>query len=259
MGEQIILRREGAIATVTFDRAEKHNAFTLPMYGRLGAVFDELSGDESVRCVVLQGAGGRAFSAGSDIGEFDASRAGANEAKEYADFVNRETDKVWRCPHPTVARIQGVCVGGGLEIAAMCDVRIASTDSRFGIPVNRVGLTVDYHELGLLSELIGRRNSLELLIEGRIIGAEEAVAKGLVSRLVPPDGLAAEVDSSARRIAEAAPLVNRWHKKFVRRLGDTRPLDSSEANEAFRCFESEDYRIGTTAFAAKRKPAFVGR
>jgi enoyl-CoA hydratase/carnithine racemase len=257
--EQILVRREGAIVTVTFNRPEKRNAFTVAMYGRLGAILDELSADDSVRCVVLEGAGGKAFSAGSDIGEFDASRAASEEARDYAEFVNRETDKVWHCPHPTIARIQGVCVGGGLEIATMCDVRIASSDSRFGIPVNRVGLTVDYHELALISELIGRRNTLELLIDGRIIDAGEAVAKGLVSRIVAPEMLDAEIESSARRIVEAAPLVNRWHKRFVRRLGDPRPLDAAEADEAFGCFDTEDYRIGTAAFAEKRKPAFVGR
>lgn len=259
MEEKVLLERDGAIATVTFDRPDKRNAFTVGMYRRLGEIFDDLSADDGVRCVVLQGSGGEAFSAGSDIGEFDTSRGGAEQAREYAELVNRETDKVWLCPHPTLARIQGVCVGGGLEIAAMCDVRIASADSRFGIPVNRVGLTVDYHELGLLTELIGRRNTLELLIDGRVFGAEEALAKGLVSRVVPPEDLEAEVERSARRIAGAAPLVNRWHKRFVRRLGDPRPLDPAEADEAYRCFETEDYRIGTAAFAGKRRPAFVGR
>lgn len=257
-GQILAQRAEGAV-TITFDRPAKHNAFTMAMYRQLGETFDGLAADDSVRCVVLEGAGGAAFSAGSDIGEFDASRSGVEQAKEYAEFVNEQTDKVWLCPHPTIARIQGVCVGGGLEIAAMCDVRIASADSRFGIPINRVGLTVDYHELEVLTELVGRRATLEILIEGRILGAEEALAKGLVSRVVAPEELEQEVERSARRIAEAAPLVNRWHKRFLRRLADPRPLEPEERDEAFRCFDTEDYRVGTAAFAGKRKPAFRGR
>jgi len=259
MSGTIGIVRDGCIATVTLDNPDKRNAMTMPMYDALGEAFEQLSADESVRCIVVRGAGERAFCAGSDIGEFDADRSGIAQAKAYAERANAATFKVRDCPHPTIALIKGVCVGGGLEIASLCDVRICGASSRFGIPINRLGLTVDYDELAILIDLIGRRATLELLLEGRIFGAEEALRIGLVSRVVADDAVEAEVDEAARRIADAAPLVNRWHKTFVRRLADPQPLSAAERDEAFACFETEDYRIGRAAFAAKKTPRFVGR
>lgn len=259
MTDEIRLEREDGLATITFDRPEKMNAFTLPMYERFGEIVDELDADDDVRCVVVQGAGDRAFCAGSDIGEFDNTRSGVEQAKEYARLSNGPIGKLFDCRHPTVAKIHGVCVGGGMEIASMCDVRICSSDSRFGIPINRIGLTVDYDELRALCDLVGRRTALEMLIEGRVFGAEEARAKNLVSRVVAPEDLDSEVAAAVDRILRAAPLSNRWHKAFVRRLGDPAPLTQAERNAPFRCYETEDYVEGTRAFAEKRRPAFKGR
>lgn len=259
MSGTIGIERDGGIVTVTLDNPDKRNAMTMPMYDAFGEAFEQLSGDDSVRCIVVRGAGERAFCAGSDIGEFEADRSGIGQAKAYAERANQATFRVRDCPHPTMALIQGVCVGGGLEIASLCDVRICGAGSRFGIPINRLGLTVDYDELAMLIELIGRRPALELLLEGRIFGAEEALRIGLVSRVVADDAVEAEADDAARRIANAAPLVNRWHKKFVRRLADPQPLSPVERDEAFACFETEDYRIGRAAFAEKTTPRFVGR
>jgi len=255
----IRVERNGAIATVIIDRPERMNAFTLDMYRRFGEAFEVLSVDDAVRCIIVTGAGDRAFCAGSDIGEFDDSRSGREQARAYADFVNPMTDRLRFCRHPTVARISGACVGGGLEIASLCDIRISSSDSRFGIPVNRLGLTVDYYELELLAELAGRRGALEILLEGRVFGAEEALRRNLVSRVVAPEELDAEVQATAERIANAAPMVNRWHKAFVRRLADARPLTDAERDEPYRCYDTEDYRAGTAAFRDKRRPVFEGR
>ncbi len=207
----------------------------------------------------MRGAGARAFCPGSDIGEFDASRADVAQAKAYAELTARATAKLRDCPHPTVALIRGVCIGGGLELASLCDIRICGATSRFGIPINRLGLTVDYDELDDLVAALGPRIVLEILLEGRLIEADEALAKGLVSRVVADDDVEAEAYATARRIAEGAPLVNRWHKKFVRRLRDPAPLGEAERDEAYACFATEDYRIGREAFRAKTTPVFKGR
>jgi enoyl-CoA hydratase len=229
------------------------------MYDSLGAIMGEVSADDTVRCVVLRGAGERAFCPGSDISEFGDEREGVAQAQDYARRTNASVFKVGECPHPTVALIHGVCVGGGMEIASLCDIRICGESSRFGIPINRLGLTVDYDELSMITDLIGRRRTLEMLLEGRIFGAAEAERIGLVSRQVPDSEVEMDAYATARRIADAAPLVNQAHKRFIRRLADPRPLSEIERVEAFDCFETHDYRIGRMAFANKQKPLFIGR
>lgn len=259
MAGSIIVQRAGTVATVVLNRPEKLNACTIPMYLRLGEAIAGLSADDSIRCVVLEGAGERAFCSGSDIGSFEDDRLGAAQARSYAEDSNRALRHLRDCRHPTIAKIRGVCVGGGLEIAAMCDIRICSSDSRFGIPPNRLGLTLDYEELEALCDLVGRRTALEMLIEGRIFGADEAHHMRLVTRVVAAEQLDDEVAAASSRIATAAPLSNRWHKAFVRRMADPRPLSDAERDEAFLCYDTYDYREGTAAFNEKRPPRFEGR
>ena len=163
------------------------------------------------------------------------------------------------CPQPLVAQIDGVCVGGGLLIASLCDIRICGEASRFGVPVRNLGLVEAYAEMAPLVRLAGADVALEILLEGRIFGAAEAREKRLVTRVVPDAEVAAEARASAGRIAEGAPLVARWHKKFARRLQDPRPIDAAEDAECYACFDTEDFRIGWAAFLAKKKPRFVGR
>ncbi|MDQ1079745.1 enoyl-CoA hydratase/isomerase family protein [Pseudoroseomonas cervicalis] len=251
-------REEGGIALVTMDRPAKRNAFTLEMYRALGDFFSELDADDAVRCVVLAGAGGH-FCAGSDIGDFDSNRDDVAQARDYADFTLSMTDRLKFCRHPTIAAIEGVCVGGGLEMAALCDLRLGAAGSRYGIPINRIAMTVDHRELVDLIEVIGHRATLEILVEGRIFGPEEALAKGLLTRIVPEGGALDAALEAARRIAGTAPLSNRLHKKFIRRLRDPAPLTEAERDEAYACFGTEDYRIGRAAFLRKERPGFVGR
>ena len=259
MSESILLQLEDSVATVVLNRPHKLNAMTVEMYCRFGEVFDELNANELVRCVVVRGAGQRAFCPGSDIGEFDSARADREKAKVYADLTLPPTLKLWNCPHPTLALINGACVGGGFEIAMMCDIRICGQSSRFGIPINRLGLTVDYDELKILTDTLGRRTPLEILLEGRLFSADEALSRGMVSRIVADGLVETTVNEVARRIADGAPLVNRWHKKFLRRLADPRPLSDAERDEAYDCYETEDFKAGCQAFAAKVEPAFKGR
>src|SRR6266850_6885915 len=164
-----------------------------------------------------------------------------------------------RCRHPIVAMIHGVCVGGGLEVITQCDLRICGASSRFGIPIKNLGLVVGYGEMKGLIDLVGRAVALEILLEGRVFGAEEAKSKGLVNRVVPDDKVEEESLAAARRIADGAPLVARWHKKFARRLANPRPVAKGERDEAYACFDTEDFKTGVKAFLAKRNPEFRGK
>jgi len=259
MSDTILVQREAAVATVVLNNPEKLNALSFAMWMRLGEVMRELEADEGVRCIVLRGAGEKAFAAGADIAEFEQVRANARVAKDYGDKIEGSMRAVAECRHPTVAMIHGVCVGGGLEIASQCDLRICGASSRFGIPINKLGLVVGYGEMAALIALVGRATALEILLEGRVFGAEEAKAKGLVNRIVADDQVETEALAAAARIAAGAPLVARWHKKFARRLADPRPLAEAERDEGYACFDTEDYRIGFKAFLAKQKPQFKGR
>jgi enoyl-CoA hydratase/carnithine racemase len=229
------------------------------MWQRLGDVFLELGADDSVRCIILRGAGEKAFAPGNDIGEFENERSNVEQARAYGQVMTRTIEAIGHCRHPVVAQIHGICVGGGLEIAGLADIRICGESSRFGVPINRLGLVMAYSEIGALISLAGEAVALEILLEGRVFDAREAREKGLVTRVVPDAEVAAEAKATARRIADGAPLVARWHKKFARRLRDSRPLTAEELDEGFACYGTEDFKIGRQAFLAKEKPAFKGR
>lgn len=258
MTDPVLVERDGHIATVILNRPEKLNALNKATWRRLGEVVTELSAEPSLRCLVLRGAGGKAFASGADITEFEAERADPAAARAYAEATEAAMGAIGACPHPTVALIEGACIGGGLEIAMRCDLRIAGVSSRFGIPANRLGLVIGYAELEALMAAVGRARALEILLEARIFGAEEASAKGLVHRVVPDAEVADEAYATARRIAAGAPLVNRWHKAFMRRLARPEPLTQEERDEAFACYASADYKEGWQAFLGKRKPEFQG-
>lgn len=259
MSQLVDVTRAGFIATVVLDRPGKLNALTKAMWGELGAAVAALSADDSLRCLILRGAGEKAFSPGNDIGEFATERASKAQAIEYGRVMHSTLDALQSCRHPIVAQIHGVCVGGGMEIASLADVRICGESSRFGAPIKNLGLTMAYAEMAPLVRLVGTAVALEILLEGRIFDAAEALRKGVVSRVVPDADVEGEARATAERIAEGAPLVARWHKRFARRLKEPRALTAAEIGECFDSFDTEDFRIGYAAFLAKTKPTFVGR
>jgi len=259
MTGRVHFNKDGAIATVVIDHPERLNALSTPMWRELGAAFEKLGKDKTVRCIVLRGAGDKAFAAGADIAAFETERYDVATAKQYAKVVHGALGAIDRCPHPVIALIQGPCVGGGLEIASRCDMRICGESARFGIPVKRLGLVVAYEEMRALVDIAGPAAALEVVLEGRIFGAAEAEKKGLINRVVSDAEVAKEVYETAARIAEGAPLVARWHKKFVKRLLDPKPLTKKELEDNFACFGTEDFKIGYRSFLAKQKPEFKGR
>lgn len=259
MTTTVLTERRGAIALITLNRPEKLNALTKPMWQALGDTVLALSADPAVRCIVVRGAGEKAFAPGNDIAEFETDRADVAQARAYGALMHRTLDALANCPVPLVAMIHGICVGGGMEIAAMCDVRICGKSSRFGAPINKLGLVMAHAELAGLVRLVGPARALEILLEGRIFDADEALRIGLVSRVVADAAVTDEAIATAARIAAGAPLVARWHKRFVRELASGQALSAEQIDEGFACFGTADFQTGYRAFLAKTAPAFEGR
>ncbi|MQY51420.1 enoyl-CoA hydratase/isomerase family protein [Rhodocyclus tenuis] len=258
MSGQILCTRRDSIATVTLDHPEKRNALDLSMWQSLATTLRTLAADSSLRCVVVRGAGDEAFAAGGDIEEFLHARDTLERAQSYHAAVGAALRAIADCPHPTLAAIRGACIGGGLEIASQCDLRLCGDSARFGVPINRLGFSMYPEEMQGVLAIAGPATTLELLLEGRILTAAEALARGLVTRVVPDAQLTAEVDATTQRIAAGAPLVARWHKQWVRRLQQPAPLSADELRQSFAFLDTADYQEGLHAFLEKRKPEFRG-
>lgn len=254
----ILLEKNGAIASVTLSNPGKLNAIDVSMWLMLADAFRQLSQDDALRCVILRGADGN-FAAGADIAEFAQVRGTMEQGIDYhRRIIGNALHEIAHCLHPTIAAIEGVCVGGGLEITCACDLRIAAPSSRFGIPVNRLGFPLAPGELQGLLELVGKAATLEILLEGRVFDAAEAKDKGLIQRIA--DDVPREAENAAARIAAGAPLAARMNKRLVRRLSALPvPLSEQELQDAFSFLDSADYREGVRAFLDKRKPSFLGK
>lgn len=253
------LSRDGEIATLTLNNPGKLNAIDLAMWQQIASHLEEVSADLSIRCLIVRGAGDEAFAAGGDLEEFVTARTTLEQALHYHAQVARALNAIADCPHPTVALIQGPCIGGGLEIAGVCDLRIAGESARFGAPINKLGFSMYPGEMEGLLKLAGPAVMKEILLEGRILSAREAYEKGLLTRVVADAQVAAEASATARRICSGAPLVAGWHKQWIRRLQSEQPLSDDEKAAAFAFLETEDYREGLAAFLEKRKPVFKAR
>jgi enoyl-CoA hydratase/carnithine racemase len=259
-GKMLAARREG-VGIVTFNQPEKHNAMSVEMWVGLADILDEFREDESVRIVVLTGAGTRAFVSGADISQFERQRSNADAQREYDRQTSLGREKLVTFPKPTIAMIRGYCLGGGLAIAMQTDIRIASSDSQFGIPAARLGIAYGFEGLRKLVQLVGPANARMIMYSAERIDADEALRIGLINRVVPPESLSENVFKLADTIASNAPLSVAASKIAI----DQILLDPADRNlqrladVTAAAFDSEDYREGRAAFMEKRKPQFKGR
>ena len=259
--DKMLARKDGRVGTMIFNNPERHNAVSLEMWQAAAKILDDFAADDEIRVVVLTGAGGKAFVSGADISRFEDERA----TREAVERYNTATEKVYSgvaaFPKPTVAMIQGYCIGGGLNLAICCDLRFCSEGSRFGLPAAKLGLGYGYPGLKRFIDTIGPANTKDIFFSARQFGAPEALAMGIVNRMLPDAELSSFVDEYARSVAANAPLTVQTVKQVsleVLKPESERDLKRA-ADLVARCFASQDYVEGRRAFLEKRPPAFTGK
>ena len=224
MADEVFAERDGSIATVVLNRPDKLNAMDKTSWTLLDGIMAELDAQDDVRCIVVRGVDNRAFSAGSDISAWSEQRTTREDVRDYSKILEDSVNRAFSCRHPVIAAINGVCMGGGLLIASVCDIRICGESSRFGVPINRLGMTVSYAELGALGRIVSPSAALEILLEGNVFGAAHAKELGLINHIVPDADVESEAQALAQKISARAPVVNRWRKQFVHRVPARAPL-----------------------------------
>ncbi|MDR0996775.1 MAG: enoyl-CoA hydratase/isomerase family protein [Zoogloeaceae bacterium] len=254
----ILHRTEHAVAFLTLANPGKLNAIDLSMWRALAEMLPGIAADAAIRCVVIEGEGAH-FAAGGDLKEFIECRATLEDAVAYHAEVDRALSAIKKCPKPVLAKIRGNCIGGGLEIACACDLRVCDDTARFGAPIHKLGFSMYPGEMKALIDVAGQAVLAEMLLEGRLFSAEEAASRGLVNRLVPTEQLDAEVAATVKRIQKGAPQVAAWHKHWLRRLRRDAPLTAEEKRASFAFLGTHDYQEGLTAFFEKRAPVFTGQ
>ena len=259
-GGKMLSAKHDGVGLVTFNQPEKRNAMSVEMWEGLAEILDDFARDDRVRVVVLTGAGNKAFVSGADISQFATQRSNADAQREYDRLTSAGRARLANFPKPTIARIRGFCLGGGLAIAMQTDLRIAAVDSRFGIPAARLGIAYAFDSVRRLVDLVGPANARMILYTGSRIDAAEAQRIGLINRAVEDEVLSDTVLDIARTIAENAPLSLAASKHAIDQVGRDpadRDIDGIRARMN-ACFDSSDYREGRTAFMEKRPPRFTG-
>ena len=251
---------DGAIATLTFNRPEARNAMTWEMYEDLVAACDRVDSDDAIRVLVFRGAGGKAFVAGTDIAQFQNFK-NRDDGVKYEERLDDVLDRLERVSKPTIAQVEGVAAGGGCAIALTCDLRVATPEASFGIPIARtLGNCLSGTSYSRLLDVMGPGAVKDMLFTGRLIGGAEAHSLGIVNRLVAAGEIDATVRALAAGIAANAPLTLRATKEMIRRvLAKRRLAAGADADMVEMCYTSADFREGVTAFLAKRKPVWKGQ
>ncbi len=259
LADELIFERKGALAWITFNRPEARNALTWNMYDRLEQACHDINGDRSVRAVVLTGAGGQAFVAGTDIGQFRAFKT-EQDALDYEARGNVVMSTLESIRVPTIAAIAGPCTGAGAAIAASCDLRIGSPSARYGFPIARtLGNCLSMANYSRAVALIGFARLKDVMMRARLMDAGEMLACGLLSEITPDEAsLPARAESLAEEVASMAPLTLWATKEALRRVRDTMIPEGADSDLIIKCYTSRDFKEGVEAFLAKRKPNWMG-
>ena len=259
MASELLYEVKGAVGVITFNRPAAHNALTFEMYDRLGEICASAGTDGTLRALIITGAGGRAFAAGTDISLFRDFRSAA-DGHGYEDRMEKVFDKLERCPVPTIAAIPGICTGGAAVIAAACDLRIATRGLKFGFPIARtLANMLSATNIARVAALTGVGRAVDMVMTTRLMGAEEALAVGLVNELFDaPEALMSRAHALAAQLATQAPLTMRATKEIVRRMRE-RASAIDDRDLIALCYGSADFQEGLDAFLTKRTPKFAGR
>jgi len=258
--DKMLSRKEGGVGIVTFNNPERHNAVSLEMWEATTRMLKDFAADNEIRVVVLTGAGGKAFVSGADISKFGSERATIEAVRAYNAKTDATYASIAEFPKPTIAMINGYCIGGGLGLATCCDLRIASDTSRFAVPAAKLGLGYGYSGLKRLVDIVGPAFAKEIFYTARQFDAEEARIMGLVNRVVPAAELESHVKSITDMISANAPLTIKAVKYTVGEIlkDESKRNVGRSAEMVEQCFASRDYTEGRTAFMEKRKPVFTG-
>lgn len=259
--DKLVIEKSAGIGRLVFNQPHKHNAISFEMWQGISQAMNDFAADDSVRVIVLAGAGDKAFSAGADISQFAEKRATRDGIEEYERAAVEAHEKLTDIDKPTIAMIQGYCIGGGAGVALCCDLRLASADARFAIPAAKLGLAYRWDDVYPLVQLVGASFAREILFTARQFSADEALTMGFVNRVVPRAELETYVNDYAERIASNAPLTVRAAKRTIgEALKDPGDRDLDTVTDLVdACFASDDYAEGRQAFVEKRKPVFKGR
>jgi len=254
--DAVYLTRDGAVATIHLNQPARRNAITIEMWRQILHLVGAADRDPNVKVIVVTGEGG-AFAAGSDIEEFGQVALDPSTAPAASEIIHQSEKKLYRASKPTLAKISGACVGAGCGVALCCDIRFADTTARFGITPARLGLVYSVADTKRLIDVVGAAHARDLLLTGRLIDAEEALAMGLINRLVAPEALDGVVKEYAGLLADASPFSVRTLKRHVQAVLDGARDDTPETRAAFAdAIGGPDFKEGHAAFIAKRKPVF---
>ncbi len=257
----VIVQHEAPLGWIIINRPERRNALNFLAWKRIVEAMEELNADPDVRVIIMRGVNSEAFISGADISEFPSHRANAEQARAYRSAPGNATNALMHSPKPVIAMIAGICMGGGLQVALSCDIRIAARGTRFGIPAARLGLAYPLDGVLNLTQIAGPANARDILMSARTFGTDEALQMNLLNRVVEPDELDTNVREYATKMASNAPLTMAAAKATIREgLKDAADRDLNKiAAMVAQCFDSEDYKEGVRAFLEKRPPRFQGR
>ena len=260
MTDKILTEQSGDVARIIFNQPEKRNAVSLEMWEAVEEAATRFASDDSVRILILSGAGGKAFVSGADVSKFETERASAEAVAHYNATTKRVYDLLEAFPKPTIAQIDGYCIGGGVALSLSCDLRICGESSQFAVPAAKLGLGYGYPGIKRLVDVVGPAFAKEIFFTARRFTSAEAREMGLVNRVVPDDEVAKTAEETARMIADNAPMTVASVKFIVAQTvlpESERDLDEA-ARQVKACFDSADYIEGRRAFLEKRKANFVG-